>query len=247
MKLNRKLSAAIFFAAVTMVGWAGSVGAVDGVIQINQVMVNASGGFPYVISTPDTSYRLTGSLSVPASSDGIDVTAPNVSIDLNGFSVVGPGASSAIGINASGESDVTVENGMVTGFTSGTGIDVGSTSIVRNIHADSNGTGILVGGTYTVIQGCTVNSNGTTGILVNAAGSVVSGNTVNGNSNGINASAASSALIIGNTITNNTNDGLLGSSTSVGYRENLLSGNSNATIGGTATSMGNNLCNGTVC
>jgi Periplasmic copper-binding protein (NosD) len=246
-EMKRKRSAPIFFAAVMMIGWAGSAGAVDGVIQINQVAVTSDDGFPYTISTPNTSYRLTGSLTVPASTDGIDVTAPNVTIDLNGFSITGAGGTSAIGINATGEGDVTVENGTVTGFTSGSGIDVGNNGIVKNMHADSNGTGIIVGGTYAVVQACTTNSNGTAGILLNAAGSVISGNTVNGNGNGINANLAASALIIGNTITNNTSDGILGGSSSVGYRENLLLGNTSANIGGTATSMGNNLCNGTAC
>jgi len=245
--MSRKRSVAIFFAAMTVLGWAALAGAVDGVIQINQVLVTSDDGFPYNISTPNTSYRLTTSLTVPASTDGIDVSAPNVTIDLNGFSITGAGGTSAIGINATGEGEVTVENGTVTGFSSGTGIDVGNNGIVKNMHADSNGTGIVVGGPYAVIQGCTANSNGSAGILLNAAGSVISGNTVNGNTNGINASPAASALIIGNTITNNSNDGILGGSTSVGYRENLLLGNSSANIGGTATSMGNNLCNGTVC
>jgi hypothetical protein len=247
MNPKRKRSAAIFFAAAAMLGWVASAGAVDGVVQINQVVVTSDDGFPFTITTANTSYRLTGSLLVPANTDGIDVSAPNVTIDLNGFSITAASSSNAIGIKALGVSDVTVENGTVTGFSTGTGVETGFNGIVRNMHADSNGTGITVGNTYAVIQGCTANSNGSAGILLNAAGSVISGNTLNGNNNGINASSAASALIVGNTITNNTNDGILGGSTSIGYRENLLFGNTSANVGGTATSMGNNLCNGTAC
>jgi hypothetical protein len=43
----------------------------------------------------------------PASTDGIDVTARNVTIDLNGFSITGPGSSGTLtGINAGGQSVV---------------------------------------------------------------------------------------------------------------------------------------------
>jgi hypothetical protein len=57
---------------------------VDGTIEINQAKVMANGGFPYVISASG-SYRLSGGLTVPASTDGINVTAAKVAIDLNGF------------------------------------------------------------------------------------------------------------------------------------------------------------------
>ena len=43
--------------------------AADGVIEINQVTVEANGGFPYVISEPG-SYILTGNLWVPGGEDG---------------------------------------------------------------------------------------------------------------------------------------------------------------------------------
>src|SRR5271154_1653611 len=124
-------------AAMAMLAFAAPAGAVDGTIEINQAKVMASGGFPYVISAANTSYRLTGSLSVPAGIDGIDVTASNVTIDLNGFSIKAPGDSgiTVTGINASAQSDVTVENGTATGFA--VGIQVGSASIVRNMHADA--------------------------------------------------------------------------------------------------------------
>jgi hypothetical protein len=240
--MKRKLSAAALLAAAAMLAFAASAGAVDGTIEINQAKVLANGGFPYNISNPG-SYRLTGNLSVTTpGADAIDVHAHNVTIDLNGFSVTSVGGS---GINASSVTGTTVENGTV-GSNPLAGIAVGTYSIVRNVHADSNYVGIQVGGAYAVIQGCTAN-NGYDGIQLNAAGSVVSGSTVNANANdGINAGGAASALIIGNTITNNGADGINGGGASVGYRENLFLGNGLIT-GGAATSMGNNLCNGTVC
>ena len=61
--MKRKLSTAMFFGAVTMLGFAASAGAVDGTIEINQAKVMAAGGFPYLISNPG-SYRLTGNLAI---------------------------------------------------------------------------------------------------------------------------------------------------------------------------------------
>lgn len=55
----------------------------------DQAKVLANGGFPFTISTQNTSYRLTGSLTVTTETDAIYVTANQVTIDLNGFAIVG--------------------------------------------------------------------------------------------------------------------------------------------------------------
>jgi hypothetical protein len=67
-----------------------------GVITIDQAKAEAGGvtpgdapGFPVTLSQPG-SYRLMGALAVPANTDGIVITAKNVTIDLNGFTVAGP-------------------------------------------------------------------------------------------------------------------------------------------------------------
>ena len=60
--------------------------AVDGVTLINQSTVTAAGGFPYSISQPG-SYRLSGNLVVPGDTNGIQISASNVTLDLNGFNI----------------------------------------------------------------------------------------------------------------------------------------------------------------
>jgi hypothetical protein len=95
--MKRKAWGLALFAAA-MLAFAASAGAVDGIIEINQAKVLANGGsFPYTIAAANAgqSYRLTGPLKVPASTDGIDVNAPNVTIDLNGFTISGPGTTNA--------------------------------------------------------------------------------------------------------------------------------------------------------
>ncbi len=64
--------------------------AVDGVVLINQSSVLAAGGFPYVIANSGA-YKLSGNLIVPhANTTAIMITSSNVSVDMNGFSILGP-------------------------------------------------------------------------------------------------------------------------------------------------------------
>src|SRR5438270_1570559 len=80
--------------------WAGlscNIYAVDGVVLIDQnralagnVTPGDAPGFPVTISVPG-SYRLSGNLMVPdAHTSAISITADHVTIDLNGFSIIGP-------------------------------------------------------------------------------------------------------------------------------------------------------------
>jgi parallel beta-helix repeat protein len=203
-----KVSAAIFFAAVAVLGWAASAGAVDGTIEINQAKVLAGSGFPFSIGAfASRSYRLTGDLTVVADKDAIDVNAAGITIDLNGFSITGPGSSSAaIGINASTNGGVTVENGTVTGF--GTGVTMGANGIVKNVHADANGSGISVGND-SVVEGCTANLNSVGNGIQTGNNAVIKDCTANSNgSDGITAGANS--RVQGCTANNSTGTGSAG-------------------------------------
>jgi len=112
--------------AFSLLCMATRVGAVDGVILINQATVLASGGFPYTITQPG-SYRLSGNLVVTAAStSAIDITASNVTLDLNGFAILGPNAlppcttgCAGISDNGSAPTAVTVRNGSLSGWTNG--------------------------------------------------------------------------------------------------------------------------------
>ena len=71
---------------------------------------------PFTISAGG-SYYLTRSLS---GSQGITITATRVTLDLNGFSLTGPGPwTDAKGIEALGPYDVVVRNGFVSGWYKG--------------------------------------------------------------------------------------------------------------------------------
>lgn len=76
----------------------------------------APGGFPIVISAPG-SYYLTGNITGAEGSDGIQVTANGVTIDLNGFELVGVGDEFDSGIRAADPfTNVTIRNGVVRGW-----------------------------------------------------------------------------------------------------------------------------------
>src|SRR5512144_1730857 len=103
---------------------------VDGMKLIDQARAFAGGltpgdapGFPVTISQPG-SYRLSGNLTVPdANTTAIDITSSDVTIDLNGFAIIGPTVcggfpiactptGTGIGIHTFDSNRITVRNGV---------------------------------------------------------------------------------------------------------------------------------------
>lgn len=137
--------------------------AVDGVLEINQASVDAAGGFPLTISQAG-SYRLTSSLTVPSGENGIEATVDDVWLDLNGFSLIGPGSCTAtIGVDDKLESVIcsgtlgigldgvaAVSNGTIRGFSTGiTGvsgrpIEIDRMVVTENFRGLSGGTAAAV-------------------------------------------------------------------------------------------------------
>lgn len=219
---NNRLLAAIF-AVSAMLACAAPALAVDGTIEINQAKVIAAGGFPYNINASG-SYRLTGNLTVSSTtSDAVDVNVGNVTIDLNGFSIIGPGNSTSGGNGIfGGNGALTVENGSVTGFS--IGIETSTNGIVRNVQANANKIGID-GDNATLISGNTASSNTSFGIVCSGNGCLITGNTLFGNGTALSAS-----------------------SSLTGYSGNLLTANTTNFQGGTSLGAKNtNLCDGTAC
>lgn len=150
--------------------------AVDGVIEISQAGAEAGGitpdddpGFPVTVSE-EGSYVLTSNLEVPADSDGIHITSPQVTLDLNGFTISGQGGERGTGVYAFTPSlmavnQITVRNGEVCGMGE-EGIEVGSNSCIEGIRAIRNdGNGIKADSSCR-ITGNIANYNGITGITV---------------------------------------------------------------------------------
>ncbi len=204
--------------AVSVVCFSGT--AFAGVTQISQPFV-----FPYKILQPG-SYQLISNIRVPtANTTAILVQADNVTIDLNGFAILGPtvctgtpvtscaptGTGNAI--DASGHDNVRVTNGTIRGM--------GQYGIVANDDC--------------IIQGVRVISNGKLGI--NVGGGTASGNTADGNgSDGIGVGAGT---VLGNTALNNAGHGIAVGTGTVSGNTALNNGQAGIFVNDTGTVSGN--------
>ena len=178
--------------------------ATDGQVLVNQSTLTAAGG-TYTI-TQAGSYKLSGNLTVA----NIDTTAiiiahDNVTIDLNGFSIIGPvdcrGGSlcgdtpfpirNGYGIKADSPVaqsyfNITIENGTIQGM-GADGIHlIGDSVTLRDLHVRSNGySGIVVrsadaagnpGQANLILHHCTVQLNG--GYGIKTYGGAITDNTI---------------------------------------------------------------------
>jgi len=129
--------------------------------------------FPIIISQPG-SYKLTGSLTVPANTNGIEITATFVTLDLNGFAIIGPGFGSTegAGVYISSESYyVNVINGTIVNF-SDYGINAfGGGHYFGNLKVCENGMyGVYLSNvSNAIVEKCQVNNNSTVGIHLSGA------------------------------------------------------------------------------
>ncbi len=210
----------LLFATLLIALVPNSVFAVDGVVLINQATVLAAGGFPYRITQPG-SYRLSGNLTTPdINTSAIVITADNVTLDLNGFSIIGPAVcggipascvafGTGVGVVASANRGVSVMNGGVQGMGS-TAVNVGDGGRIEKMRITGNGGGIVAQRNGIVADN--VVTYNVTFSAINVITSTVSGNIVSYNRfTGIFANCPS--LIIGNTAFSN---GLNIGSTGVG-------------------------------
>ena len=154
--------------------------AADGVIEINQAIVEANDGFPYVISEPG-SYILTGNLTVPdENTTAIEVQADHVTVDLNGFAIIGPvqctaengsvscapdGTGTGVDAFESDSVGTVVRNGTVRGMTRGISVSSGR---VEGVRALENGVGGGIAVSTGIVGGCLAESNGGFGISISS-------------------------------------------------------------------------------
>lgn len=140
------------------------------------------GSVPFTISAPGRYFLVTnltyGSVSGPA----ININASEVTLDLNGASLQGPGVTnSAIGVLVSGTHSVTIQNGDIDGFgLAGILLAVNSAqNTVENVRLNANQTGVLaVNGTLNIVKHCVING-GTVGIRFSSGlGNRASNNTL---------------------------------------------------------------------
>lgn len=194
--VNNQLIVAGLLAATLIVPAAH---AVDGVLEISQACatfgcVNGdSGGLPVTISEPG-SYRLTSNLTTASvNTTLIEVTADNVSIDLNGFTLSGPvtctstnivscsATGSGLGIDATDQQNIIVRNGTVTGM-GNAGISVGRGAYLEELVVAENGSaGISAFAPGSVLRRLSVRENLGDGVALFFASSYLMDSTVYNN------------------------------------------------------------------
>lgn len=151
---------------------------VDGQIKIAQT---AGTTFPITINESG-SYVLTSNLIV-ATGNAININADNVTLDLNGHGIYGPGTGTGKGISAVNRYNITIKNGIVRGFYFGIYLvnnadHKGAGHRIEGIQASNNGNkGIYAD--HGTVTNCTANENGNDGIY--ASRSVVKGCNVRNN------------------------------------------------------------------
>lgn len=168
--------------AGAIVGTGKTLTEVEPRTAINAVNTPGDGSnYTYRITQPG-SYYLTGDLVGTASDWGIQITASDVTIDLNGFTLRGvPGAIAGI-VTDAGRNNITVRNGTIANWPFGavivTGSGSGASTVVEDVRCISNGGQNIVVGVNSRITRCLIENAGSYGIYAPSGKSIIESCTV---------------------------------------------------------------------
>jgi hypothetical protein len=250
-----------------IVALARAASAGDGVIEISQSRALAGGvttsdttGFPVTLDAPG-SYRLTSDLDSRGQAGAenvqvIHVTSPLVTLDLNGFALIGPatctGSGSTLACSNTGvgagvwanETDVRIVNGRIEGAAY-FGLLLGDRGIVQRVTVRGCGLRGVNCGVDCLVEGNTVERCVADGIRVDGGSRVVE-NTSRGNLLlGISALSADGVVIRNNTTVGNGSIGINAPGAGVAAIGNVALGNGGVGIQLAADSgYAHNLVNG---
>jgi hypothetical protein len=170
---------------------------------------------PFQIVEPGH-YYLTRNITIPAQGIGVEIIADDVTLDLGGFTIDGPGGDDT-GIHVGGGSHVRVYNGIVTGAETGvdvSGFDVrisdvtvsGASvgfrlidgAVLENCKAVSNDVGVAIDGNATVRE-CAIRFSDNSGIVVSGGGdyALIEGSTIKDNNFFVDPSDAGIRVFFG--------------------------------------------------
>ena len=265
---EEKIAMTIWMSAIFCTLLPAAAFAVDGVVLIDHNRALAGNvtpgdtlGYPVTISVPG-SYRLSGNLNVANSNtNGILLLASHVTIDLNGFAILGPNDC------VTGECTLNGIGSGITNFLDPSSPSRFNIKIRNGTIAGMGANGIFLHGSGFIVEDLLVRNNGLAGIGLGAndtlyGTSIVRHNIAEYNRNGI---VVSSALVSDNLTQLNRNSGIeviqgravnnvsmenssygLAFGTLVSYSGNVVSANKVANIFG-GVNMGGNLCAPFVC
>jgi hypothetical protein len=163
----------------------------------------------FVISNAG-SYYLTANINGVGGRDGIDILANDVTLDLNGFSVLGvPTGDYGIQV-LGGYANITVHNGNISGWTKAACFGIRSSALnttFDHLNISTNAYGLFVYNP-SVIRDCTVSDNVFTGIGDEANGCFIFDNICNGNTYGLDITGNNNR-IEDNHLTANLSEGIV--------------------------------------
>lgn len=146
------------------------------VTQINTKVVNNAGGFPYQITRPG-SYQLTSNLFVKGNVSAIVSTKPGVTLDLNGFRILGqtsceflegpPRSVSCTGPNTSAAvvGAHRIVNGVISGFGRGITPRAGQALVVDRVTLKNHASdAIAPSGENLILTNSVISENGRNGV-----------------------------------------------------------------------------------
>lgn len=161
---------------------------------INSDTVPGNGTAFYIINQPG-SYYLTGLSIVTGDTVAILINAPDVTIDLNGFSIVRGGSDAStkplIRVSAASYTNVVIKNGTLKSAGSH-GIELASNSRVENVTVvNPAGHGIYAYGSRNTVVGCIVDNPTQDGINVGPDSQVIDSTVFSPGQHGITTSTNS--------------------------------------------------------
>ncbi len=165
-----------------------TLGDVEPRTVVNATNTPGAGTSIFKITQPG-SYYLTGNITGVAGKHGIEISASGVTLDLNGFDLVGvPGSLDGVTVVGGGLSSIAVINGSVRTW-GGDGVDLATAipinSRVERVHATGNtGDGIHTGNAAAVTN-CAVYQNNGNGIQVGVGCTVADSSSYDSGGDGI--------------------------------------------------------------
>ena len=198
-----------------------------------QIKITQPQSFPIVIDQPG-SYVLTSNITVSTiNTKCIEIDANDVTLDLNGHTLMGPGKTSGSndsGIYASEKNNITIKNGTIQNFGKSGIVLSGSNHQIKDVMFCSNGLhGISI--ISSIIINCTASYNGSHGIYASYS-TITNCITDSNDSHGISATSstvtkcttsynsshgiyASNSTIVDCTTVNNSDRGIYASNSTI--------------------------------
>ncbi len=169
-----------------------------------------SSDLPLVITEAKSYYFAEDIGFEPNDTDAITVECNDVTIDLMGYTLEGPGSGIKSGINMNGCSNVEICNGTIRDFGNyaiSENSSSGKNHRIINVRLLSNGYGICLGGSGHLVKNCAASGNINYGIIA-GGNTTLTGNTFCDNGNW-GVSTSDGCILAGNTCCDNSGDGII--------------------------------------